>query len=217
MTPKLFRRLNFSDVLLYGITSFAKDEATMLEKVDAMLRGGIDALQLRGYGGMDREMIALGRKLKDRCEKAGALFIVNNRVDVALATGADGVHLGHNDMPVGVARDILGHRKIIGASTHSLNQALDAQKAGADYVSCGPIWATPTKPGYPEVGLSLIGLYKAALRIPFVVIGSIDESTIDAVVRALFDASDPAEAAQRFREKVRLNRQQAAVRLEEKK
>lgn len=208
--------MDFSDVLLYGITASIKEEAGFFDTIDALLSGGVDALQLRCRDVSDRELIRLGTLLKEKCENARALFLVDNRADIALACDADGVHLGHDDMPMAVARKILGHRKIIGASTHSLAQALEAQKAGADYVSCGPIWVTPTKPEYEAVGLNLIGLYKAALRIPFVVIGGLDETNIDevikagapcvAMVRALFDSTDPAATAEKFREKVKSSR-----------
>jgi thiamine-phosphate pyrophosphorylase len=169
------------------------------------LAGGVDAVQLRAHNISDRDMLALGKRIKELCANAGALFIVDNRADLAVALDADGIHVGHTDLPVSVVRNMLGHRKIVGVSSHSLPEALDAQRAGADYVSCGPIWATPTKPTYTPVGLQLVGLYKAALRIPFVAIGGVDETNIDqvlsagakcvAVVRALFEASDPEAMA----------------------
>ena len=216
MTAPFQRRLNFSDVILYAVTPEEKDGGRLLPVVDKLLAGGVDAVQLRSRSLTDRAFVELGKEIKERCGRRGALFLVNNRVDLALATGADGVHLGHEDLPISFARELLGHRKIIGASTHSMPQALEAQKLGADYVSCGPIWTTPTKPEYPAVGLPLIGLYSAALRIPFVAIGGIDETNIDevvsagakaaAVVRALFHAENPEMTARAFREKISINR-----------
>jgi thiamine-phosphate pyrophosphorylase len=150
-------------------------------------------------------MLALGKRIKEACANAGALFIVDNRADLAVALDADGIHVGHTDLPVSVVRAMVGHRKIVGVSSHSLPEALAAQRAGADYVSCGPIWPTPTKPQYNAVGLNLIGLYKAALKVPFVAIGGVDEKNIDqvvsagakcvAVVRALFESPDPEAMA----------------------
>lgn len=206
------RRLDFSDVALYGVTPAAKDPALLLEKLEQALAGGIDAVQLRLKGVPDREFAGLAKEFKKRCDAAGTLFIINDRPDIAHFVDASGVHLGHEDLPISFARELLGHRRIIGASTHSLPQALEAQRQGADYVSCGPVWATPTKPDYPAVSLQLIGLYRAALKIPFVAIGGIDENNIGqvvkagaervAVVRALFDSANPLLAARVLREKV---------------
>lgn len=215
MTTSVTRRLDFSDVYLYGVTTGANDGAALLKKIDQVLAGGIDAIQLRSSELTDRAFVELAITIKDKCHAAGALFLVNNRADLALASMADGVHIGHNDLPLSLVRELVGHRKIIGVSTHSLPQALAAQRAGADYVSCGPIWATPTKPDYEPVGVNLIGLYKAALKIPFVVIGGVDATNINdvleagasrvAVVRALFEAGNPQAVAQSLKQKIRSN------------
>ncbi|MCG3204122.1 MAG: Thiamine-phosphate synthase [Elusimicrobia bacterium] len=212
MTDNFYRKLNFSDVRLYAVTPEPAHTPNLLEKIEKLLAGGVDAVQLRSRQLADRALVALGKEIKQKCHKAGALFIVNNRPEIALATDADGLHLGHEDLPLEFAREMLGHRKIIGMSTHSLPEALSAQKQGADYVSCGPIWSTPTKPGYNAVGLNLIGLYKAAIRIPFVVIGGVNEKNIDqvlaaggktvAVVRAFFDSDHPEKLAREFKDKL---------------
>lgn len=212
MNEHQYRRLNFSDVSLYAVTPEPKDPGELLATIEALLEGGVDAVQLRSRNMTDRALAALGKAVKDRCEKAGALFIVDNRVDIALATGADGLHIGHEDLPISFVRELFGHRKIIGVSTHSLPEAIEAQRQEADYVSCGPLWATPTKPAYAPVGLGLIGLYKAALTIPFVAIGGVNGQNLDqvvaagaktvAVVRALFDAKDPAQTAREFKNKI---------------
>ncbi len=206
------RRLDFSDVALYGVTSADMTPEKLLSQIQKALDGGVDVIQLRSSKLSDRDFLALGKKVKQLCADAGALFIVDNRADLAMALDADGVHVGHTDLPPLIVRNLIGHRKILGISTHSLPEALEAQRAGADYVSCGPVWATPTKPDYKAVGLNLIGLYKAALRVPFVAIGGIDESNIDqvisagakcvAVVRALFEAPDAEGAAKRLKGRV---------------
>lgn len=204
-------QLDFSNVRLYAISGDITDANQFLKTVDDLIAGGIDALQLRSKSLNDRQRIDLALRLKEKCEKAEVLFIVNDRPDIALLSNADGVHLGHENMTVAMARQIVGHRAIIGASAHSLPQAIEAQKAGADYVSCGPLWATPTKPTYEPVGLKLIGLYKAALSIPFVAIGGIDFTNVDqviqagapaiAIVRALFESQDAQQAAESFKKK----------------
>lgn len=210
------RRLDFSDVALYAVTPESSDKNFLLETSIKLLQGGVDALQLRNRSLSDRELLDLGKRLKEKCAEQDALFIMNNRVDLALAVEADGIHIGHEDLPVSFVREMIGHRKIVGMSTHSLPEAISAQKLGVDYVSCGPIWATPTKPDYKAVGLNLIGLYNAALRVPYVVIGGVNETNIDqvvasgaktvAVVRALFEAKNPEALAKTFLEKIRTNR-----------
>lgn len=206
------RRLDFSDVRLYAVTPDISDSAAAFEVIGKLLSGGVDAVQLRSRSLTDRAFLELGKKVKDLCARHDALFLVDNRIDLAVALDADGVHVGHEDIPALTAREMIGHRKILGVSTHAVPEALEAQKQGADYVSCGPLWATPTKPSYPAVGLGLIGLYNAALRVPFVAIGGIEEKNVDyvveagatrmAIVRALFNAADPKKAAEFFRSKI---------------
>jgi thiamine-phosphate pyrophosphorylase len=215
MSHSPVRRLDFSDVALYAVTPEPADTPDLLQKIEGLLEGGVDAVQLRSRKLTDRAFIKLGHEIKERCHQSGALFIVDNRIDLALATDADGLHLGHEDLPIAFAREWFGHRKVIGLSTHSLPEAIEAQRAGADYVSCGPLWATPTKPDYKAVGLDLIGFYKAAIRVPFVAIGGINQQNIDqvvesgaktiAVVRALFETNDPAGLAREFKRKIQKN------------
>ena len=202
------RRLDFSDVRLYGVTAPVSDPDRTLAVTKTLVENGVDAIQLRSRELADRALFDLARKMADVCRENGALFLIDNRPDLAVAADADGVHVGHEDLPLSVVRSLIGHRKILGASAHSIPQALEAQRNGADYVSCGPIWATPSKPQYEAVGLGLIGLYRAAVRVPFVAIGGIDAGNVAdvvaagaariAVVRGLYDAADPAAAARAF-------------------
>lgn len=210
------RKIDFTDVALYAVTPDVTDPEATLRTIDRLIEGGVDAVQLRCRGLSDRSALDLAKRIKERCAKSEALFIVNNRLDIAIASDADGVHIGHEDLPPAFVREMIGHRKILGVSTHAVPEALDAQRNGADYVSCGPVWATPTKPTYPAVGLGLIGLYRAALRVPFVVIGGVNRDNIDqvvktgatciAVVRGLFEAPEPMAAAQFFKQKIQINR-----------
>jgi len=212
LAPVNVRRLDFSDVRLYAVTPDVKEPASALSRLEKLIAGGVDAVQLRSRSLTDRAYLELGRKIKELCRAHQVLFLVDNRVDLALVLDADGVHVGHTDIPALNVREMIGHRKILGISTHSMPEAIEAQKIGADYVSCGPIWATPTKPEVPAVGVNLIGLYRAALRIPFVAIGGIDPSNLDqviqagadrvALVRAVYDAADPGQAAKTFKEKL---------------
>lgn len=205
--------MNLRDFRLYVIidkkAAMGRDLVRIAEEAVA---GGADVIQLRDKGSEARELVEAGRAIRKAVGKDKAVFIVNDRPDIALAVGADGVHLGQDDLPVAYARSILGKDKIIGLSTHSLEQASGAQNSGADYIGVGPVFSTPTKPGYKAVGLGLIEKVREMNGIPFVAIGGIDESNIDdviaaggsrvAVVRAVCGAEDVIGAAKRLKDKL---------------
>jgi thiamine-phosphate pyrophosphorylase len=152
----------------------------------------------------DRQRLDEARSLLQLCHQHGALFLINDRVDLALAVGADGVHLGQGDLPVAVARRLLGAERLIGCSTHALDQLERAVAEGCDYVGVGPVNATPTKPGREPVGLAYVAAAAGASPIPFFAIGGIDITTLPAVlaagasrvavVRAITAAPDPRAA-----------------------
>lgn len=176
------------------------------------IAGGADVIQLRDKESEAREFVEAGRAMRKAVGKEKTLFIINDRPDIALAVGADGVHLGQDDLPVDCARSILGKDKIIGLSTHSLEQASAAQDSGADYIGVGPVFSTPTKPGYKAVGLGLIRKVKEMDGIPFVAIGGISAANIGdviaagasrvAVVRAVCGAEDIRGAAKSLKDKL---------------
>lgn len=157
-----------------------KNYVRMARKV---IKGGAKIIQLREKEMSTRRLISIARKLRKLTKKAGVMFIVNDRVDVALSVGADGVHLGKDDLPIKLARKLLG-RKIVGFSSHSLKQAIKAEKEGASYISFGPVFATTSKPNLKPVGLDLISKVKKAVGIPLVAIGGINPNNIDKVVKA---------------------------------
>ena len=136
-------------------------------------------------------------------------LIINDHVDVAIAAGAEGVHLGQEDLPVSAARARLGKGVLIGKSTHSLEQAVAADQEEVDYLAVGPLYPTPTKPDYPHVGLPLIQHVRHRVRKPLVTIGGIDDTTLPdvlaagatcvAVVRAVCSADDPRSAAEQLK------------------
>lgn len=130
------------------------------------------------------DLITQARPLRAITRRRGIPFIINDHPEAAVAVDADGVHLGQQDLPVRLARRLLGQGKIIGRSTHSLDQALTAEREGADYLGVGPIFATPTKPSYGPVGLTLIRLVAPRLRAPWVAIGGINAANAAEVVRA---------------------------------
>jgi len=179
------------------------------------IAGGADVIQLRDKDAAVKDLMKVGLTLRKLTYRSGVLFIVNDRTDIAKAVDADGVHLGQDDLPIKIARSILGKHKIIGLSTHSISQAEEAQKKGADYIGVGPIFATPTKPEYKAVGVDLIRRVKNKIKIPFVAIGGINESNLDkvltagasriAVIRAVCGAEDIRRAARNLKERL-LNR-----------
>ena len=176
--------------------------------VEEALEAGVRIVQYRAKqaeGLDDRQRLEEARSLLRLCHQHGALFLINDRVDLALAVGADGVHLGQGDLPVAVARRLLGAERLIGCSTHALDQLERAVAEGCDYVGVGPVNATPTKPGREPVGLAYVAAAAGACPIPFFAIGGIDVTTLPAVlaagasrvavVRAITAAPDPRAAA----------------------
>lgn len=176
------------------------------------IRGGADVIQLRDKAAKAVALVEEGRRLLHITKPAGVPLIINDHVDAAIAIGADGVHLGQEDMPVLEARQLLGSGVIIGKSTHSLQQALDADREPIDYLALGPIYPTPTKPDYPFVGLELIGQVASVIAHPMVAIGGIDERTLPdvlasgatcvAVVRAVCAAEHPEAAARKLKQQL---------------
>ena len=169
------------------------------------LQQGIRTFQLRVKTSETGVFYDLASTLAPVIQAAGGLFIVNDRCDVALAVGADGVHLGQEDLPVAEARALLGPRMLIGISTHNVVQALEAEALGADYVGFGPIFPTPTK-SHPEpvVGIERLREVRARVRLPIVAIGGITAANIrmvadagadaPAVLSAVLAAPDPTRA-----------------------
>jgi thiamine-phosphate pyrophosphorylase len=173
--------------------------------VEPALRGGVDLVQLRDKDAADEALVATGRELRDLCHHHGALFIVNDRPDLALACDADAVHLGQDDANVEAVRAEVGDRLAIGLSTHTPDQIAAAEASSADYYAVGPVHETPTKPGRPAVGLELVRHAAGVATKPWFAIGGIDPGNAAAVaaagarrvvvVRAIRDADDPATAA----------------------
>ena len=175
------RRERLNRARLYLVTDAKRDDIARL--IDTILEAGVDAVQIRDKNAEARDIIRQGEVFREASERHGALFIVNDRPDVALALDADGVHLGQNDLPLDVAREILGPDAIIGLSTHSRDQ-LDAAPADADYVCIGPVWETPTKPGRFAAGLDLVRYAAEHERRPWFAIGGINTEDLPEVVRA---------------------------------
>ena len=181
----------------------------------AALSAGADMIQLRDKTGDLRPLLAQARAVQALCRSSGALFIVNDRLDLALASDADGVHVGQDDLPVEAARRLLGPGRILGVSTHERNQAEVAQARGADYIGFGPMFRTGTKDtGYTPRGLNMLREIRAAVSLPILAIGGITlenvveviaaGATAPAVISAIVAAPDVAAATAAFRERVAL-------------
>ena len=204
------RRARLADARLYLCTDARRRQGDLAEFLDAALRGGVDIVQLREKGLEAREELALLEVFADAAKRHGALWSVNDRADVALASGADVLHLGQDDLPVPQARRILGGDPLVGRSTHDRSQvdAADAEP-DVDYFCVGPTWPTPTKPGRPAPGLDLTRYAAATATRPWFAIGGIDADRLDevlaagatrvVVVRAITGADDPEAAARSLR------------------
>ena len=201
------------DLSLYVISGQCfTPERELLKVMEEALAGGATVIQLREKNMTVRELVEVGAKLQKLARQHGATFIINDHVDVALAIDADGVHLGQDDLSVSEARTLLGPKKIIGLSTHSLEQALAASSLPLDYLGVGPVFTTPTKPDMRPVGLELLTEVSRQLTVPFVAIGGIDETNLEqvlatgarnvAVIRAVVAAADVTGAARRLRARI---------------
>ncbi|MFE9064155.1 thiamine phosphate synthase [Streptomyces violaceusniger] len=204
-----------ADARLYLCTDARKRQGDLPEFLDAVLAAGVDIVQLREKGMEAAEELEHLQVLADACRRHGKLLAVNDRADVAHAIGSDVLHLGQGDLPVPAARAILGADVLIGRSTHAEAEVdAAAVQPGVDYFCTGPCWPTPTKPGRPAPGLSLVR-HAAALGTerPWFAIGGIDASNLDqvleagarriVVVRAITAADDPAAATAELAKRVR--------------
>ena len=217
MTPQTdrgrLRRRRLEAALLYVVTGARDDRGDLRWFLEAVVRGGADVIQLREKDAEASVLLRAGAAFQRAAEEHGALFIVNDRPDIAIALHADGVHLGQDDLPVSVARGKLGPDALIVLSTHSSAQ-FEGADGDSDYICAGPVFATPTKPGRPPTGLELVRFAaeraKSGLEPrPWFAIGGLDVTTLPgvvaagaqraAVVRAV-DTDDPEGAARRIRE-----------------
>ncbi len=200
-------KLQNIDYSLYLVTDrgLARDRS-MLEIVRAAVQGGVTCVQLREKECSTLDFIEQAFTIKDFLKSRGVPLIINDRVDVALAIEADGVHLGQTDMPLEIAKKIVGDSMIIGISAESLADALEAEKGGADYLGVSPIYATPTKTETaPPLGLEGLRAIRAAVNIPLVAIGGLNRDNSAAVIQnggdgvavvsAIVAADDPVTAA----------------------
>jgi thiamine-phosphate pyrophosphorylase len=180
-------------------------EADPLDVVDAALAAGAPVIQVRAKAVPDRTLFALAEVVASRCRRAGATCLIDDRIDICLAVGADGVHVGDEDLPVGVARRVLGDEAIIGATARNPEAARWLASEGADYLGVGPTYATTTKAGLPDpLGPAAVGEVAAAVDIPVIAISGITLERVPevmaagvhgiAVVAAVSRTADPQRA-----------------------
>ncbi len=170
---------------LYGIVDLSyieESEASCV--VEQMIEGGVDLIQLRGKEKPLDELIDYAARLHELTARSSTPLIVNDHAEVASQLPVEGVHVGQDDDPIEVARRKAGREIVVGKSTHSVEQALTAQREGADYLGFGPIFATPTKPDYPPIGLSDIGRVHAEVDLPIFCIGGINIDNLQSVIDA---------------------------------
>lgn len=204
---------------MYLCTDARRERGDLAAFADAALAGGVDIIQLRDkgspgerqYGPLEaRDELAALEVLAEAAHRHGALFAVNDRADIARAARADVLHLGQDDLPLPIAREIIGPAPVIGRSSHDPDQAAAAAAEAVDYFCVGPCWPTPTKPGRAAPGLSLVrAVAESGTAKPWFAIGGIDEQrlpeVLDAgarrvvVVRAITAAEDPEAAASRLK------------------
>lgn len=202
------------DPTLYVVLDRAAARGRSLDDLlEALIDGGCRMVQLREKEWPSGRLLPVAERLLARARRAGITFIVNDRVDLAVAIGADGVHLGQDDLPARVARPLLRPGMILGVSTHSVAQAHAARDDGADYIAIGSVFATATKPDFELVGPGLVRKLRPDIRVPLVGIGGITHDNVGDVIRAGADGvavisavcatPDPTAAVRRFLEVIR--------------
>jgi len=172
---------------LYAIVDLELLGGQYQEFTEAVIEGGASSIQLRGKGVKDKELFKAGQVLRQITKKKGALFIVNDRIDLALGLDADGIHLGQDDLPTEIAQRLLGMSKIVGLSTHNLEEAVEAESSGISYIGFGPIYKTSTKPELLPVGVDLLREVKRKVKLPVIAIGGINGENIQEVIEAGVD------------------------------
>jgi thiamine-phosphate pyrophosphorylase len=208
--PGSERRARLAAARLYLVCGGAPDARALPDLLRGAVAGGVEIVQLREKHLEDDELSAVANAARALSERLGALLVINDRPAVAVAAGADGVHVGQEDMPVAEVRELVGPEMLIGLSTHTPQEIDAVDPALVDYIGVGPIHATPTKLGRPAVGLELIRHARAHAPVPFFAIGGLDAHNLQealeagaervCVLRAIAAAEDPERAARELRE-----------------
>ncbi|HTR89202.1 MAG TPA: thiamine phosphate synthase [Solirubrobacteraceae bacterium] len=210
------RRARLEGARLYLVCDGRPGGRTLGEVLPGAIAGGVDVVQLREKDASGERLLALAREARELCASAGALFVLNDDPWVAREAGADGVHVGQEDMPVAGAREIVGPEVLVGLSTHAPGEidaasrlAREGDPGAPDYIGVGPVHATPTKPGRAAVGVELVRHAAAHAGVAFFAIGGLDAGNVGEVIdagatrvcvlRTIAEASDPEGAARELR------------------
>jgi len=178
-------KINLNDARLYGIIDLGYvEESDVTHVAEQMVEGCVDMIQLRGKGKSLDELTGYAARLHEITARSSTPLIVNDHAEIARRVPVEGVHVGQDDVLIEVARRKVGRAVLIGKSTHSLEQALAAQREGADYIGFGPIFATPTKPDYAPIGLTNIRRVYAEINLPIFCIGGINIDNLQSVIDA---------------------------------
>ena len=176
---------NLSECRLYGILDLSYiDDADTVAVAKAMIKGGVDLIQLRGKERTIDELVDLAAELHELTARFSTPLIVNDHAEIAKKIPMEGVHIGQEDDSIEVVRQKAGRQLLVGKSTHSPEQALAAQREGADYIGFGPIFATPTKPDYAPIGLSDIKRVHTEVGLPIFCIGGLSIDNLQSVIDA---------------------------------
>jgi len=205
-------RPSLAGARLYLVCAAEPARHSLAALVEAAVQGGVDVVQLREKELTDEQLVPIAREMQALCSGLGTLFIVNDRPQVALEAGADGIHVGQDDMPPHQVRTIVGERMLLGLSTHAPAEIDAVDPSLVDYIGVGPVHATPTKLGRPAVGLELVRYAAEHAHVPFFAIGGIDAGNVAdvraagaervCVLRAVADAADPAAAARALHDRL---------------
>jgi thiamine-phosphate pyrophosphorylase len=178
-------KTSLNDARLYGIIDLGYiEESEITRVVEQMIQGGVDLIQLRGKGRPIDELAHLAAALHELTARSSTPLIVNDHAEIVSQIPVEGLHVGQDDDPIELARSKAGREIVVGKSTHSLEQALAAQREGADYIGFGPIFATPTKPDYMPISLAEISRVHAEVSLPIFCIGGINLDNLQSVIDA---------------------------------
>lgn len=204
--------MKFADSSLYLVSPARVEAGPLSRLVPELASAGVDIVQLREKELEAGDILRLAEPILEACRGAGIPFILNDRPDLAATLGADGVHVGQNDLPVDATRVLVGDA-IVGLSTHTREDIDAVNDAAPDYIAVGPVFDTPTKPGRPGVGFDLVRYAAERATVPWFAIGGIDRATLDdvmdagatrvVVVRAITEAADPVAAAAALKDQLR--------------
>ncbi len=190
-----------------------KPHPKLLNTVSLALKAGVKMIQFRCKEGTDLDNLRIAKEIASLCKINDSLFIVNDRIDIAIASKADGIHLGQEDIPIEIARELIGPEKIIGLSAHSLKQIESAEKEPCDYLGVGPIYKTPSKKDKKSIGTDSLKKITSQIHIPWFAIGGINKINISevnrlgakkiALINAIMNAEDPYKASKELLEKIK--------------